>query len=91
MANNTIEQRYQFLTAQRCRVEWLQSGPNKGTPRVFLGNNKTPYLGQTLNQAIDLAMSFVADRESAPAATARSGTKTAGKPKTAARKTAAVN
>ena len=71
----TNEQRYEFLAAQRCRVEWLQSGPNKGTARIFIGNGKTPYLGRTLNQAIDLAMSFVAEQASSPkAATTRRNT-----------------
>ena len=77
MASMTAENRYEFLQAQRCRIEWLQSGPNKGTCRLFIGNGKTPYLGRTLNQAIDLAHSFVEAQVPAMAGSGRTvGTKT---------------
>lgn len=71
-------ERYGFIVDNQVSIEWIQSGPNKGCPRLFLGRGKTPYLGRTLTQALDLAEAFVSSQASQPvkAAATKTGKKT---------------
>ena len=70
--------RYQFLADNQVSIEWIQSGANKGCPRLFLGRGKTPYIGRTLTQALNLAEAFVSSQASQPvkAAATKTGKKT---------------
>ena len=55
----TAENRYEFLQAQRSRLERPQSGRTRGCAAYLIGNVKTPFLGKTPDNAIDLAHSIV--------------------------------
>ena len=63
----SISDRYAFLGEQRCSIEWPRSGPHKGGVLLRIPTVKNPYVGKTLDAAVDLAMSFIAESSEGPA------------------------
>jgi hypothetical protein len=75
-----------FIERSRCSIEPIAAGTMKGGWRVFLPSRKAPYLGNTLAEAIEQAMTSTAGQTPAPE---RSTARTTRK-KTTARKPVAA-